>query len=43
MKRGVDTYSMGGGAFLVDREGRLFLSCREPQAKNEGRLCGVPA
>ena len=42
MKRGVDYIGVGVGAILVDGDGRLFLSRRGPQAKNERGLWEFP-
>ena len=42
MKRGFDYIGVGVGAILVDPEGRLFLSLRGPQAKNERGLWEFP-
>ncbi len=42
MKRGVDYIGVGVGAILVDSQGRLFLSLRGPQAKNERGLWEFP-
>jgi 8-oxo-dGTP diphosphatase len=42
MKRGVDYIGVGVGALIVDRDGRLFLSRRGPQAKNERGLWEFP-
>jgi 8-oxo-dGTP diphosphatase len=42
MKRGVDFIGVGVGALIVDPDGRLFLSCRGPQAKNERGLWEFP-
>lgn len=41
MKRGVDYIGVGAGALVVDMKGRLFLSRRGPQAKNERGLVGT--
>ena len=42
MKRGVDHIGVGVGALLVDDAGRVFLSRRGPQAKNERGLWEFP-
>jgi 8-oxo-dGTP diphosphatase len=42
MKRGIDYIGVGVGAILVDRQGRLFLARRGPQAKNERGLWEFP-
>ncbi len=42
MKRGVDYIGVGVGAVIVDRQGRLFLARRGPQAKNERGLWEFP-
>jgi mutator protein MutT len=42
MKRGIDYIGVGVGALIVDGQGRLFLSRRGPQAKNERGLWEFP-
>ncbi len=42
MKRGVDYIGVGVGAVIVDRQGKLFLARRGPQAKNERGLWEFP-
>jgi 8-oxo-dGTP diphosphatase len=42
MKRGVDYIGVGVGALIVSEDGRLFLSRRGPQAKNERGLWEFP-
>ena len=42
MKRGIDYIGVGVGAIIVDNQGRLFLSKRGPQAKNERGLWEFP-
>jgi mutator protein MutT len=42
MKRGVDYIGVGVGAVIVDRQGRLFLARRGPNAKNERGLWEFP-
>jgi len=42
MKRGVDYIGVGVGAVLQDGQGRVFLSRRGPQAKNERGLWEFP-
>ena len=42
MKRGIDYIGVGVGAVIVDRQGRLFLARRGPQAKNERGLWEFP-
>jgi mutator protein MutT len=42
MKRGVDYIGVGVGAILVDENGRLFLSKRGEQARNETGLWEFP-
>jgi mutator protein MutT len=42
MKRGVDFIGVGVGALIVDELGRLFLSRRGPQARNERGLWEFP-
>ena len=42
LKRGIDYIGVGVGALIVDSEGRLFLSRRGPQARNERGLWEFP-
>jgi 8-oxo-dGTP diphosphatase len=42
MKRGIDYIGVGVGAIIVDPDGRLFLSRRGPEAKNERGLWEFP-
>jgi 8-oxo-dGTP diphosphatase len=42
MKRGIDYIGVGVGALIVDRDGRLFLSRRGPNSKNERGLWEFP-
>ena len=42
MRRGIDYIGVGVGALLVDKQGRLFLARRGPQAKNERGLWEFP-
>ena len=42
MKRGIDYIGVGVGALILDPQGRLFLSRRGPQAKNERGLWEFP-
>jgi len=42
MRRGVDFIGVGVGAIIVNREGKLFLAQRGPQAKNERGLWEFP-
>jgi 8-oxo-dGTP diphosphatase len=41
-RRGIDHIGVGVGALIVDPQGRLFLSRRGPQAKNERGLWEFP-
>jgi 8-oxo-dGTP diphosphatase len=41
-RRGIDYIGVGVGALIVDPQGRLFLSRRGPQAKNERGLWEFP-
>ena len=42
MKRGIDYIGVGVGVILVDTSGRIFLSKRGPQARNERDLWEFP-
>ena len=42
MRRGIDYIGVGVGAIIVNRDGRLFLAQRGPQAKNERGLWEFP-
>lgn len=42
MKRGIDYIGVGVGALILDEGGRIFLSRRGPQAKNERGLWECP-
>jgi mutator protein MutT len=42
MKRGVDYIGVGVGAIIVDDQGRLFLSLRGPNARDERGLWEFP-
>lgn len=42
MIRGIDYIGVGVGALIVDRDGRLFLARRGPEAKNERGLWEFP-
>lgn len=42
MRRGIDYIGVGVGAIIVNREGKLFLAQRGPQAKNERGLWEFP-
>ncbi len=42
MRRGVDYIGVGVGALIIDDTGRLFLSRRGPQARNERGLWEFP-
>ncbi len=42
MKRGVDFIGVGVGALIVDEDGRMFLSLRGPDARNERGLWEFP-
>jgi 8-oxo-dGTP diphosphatase len=42
LKRGIDYIGVGVGALIIDGEGRLFLTRRGPQAKNERGLWEFP-
>ncbi len=41
-RRGIDYIGVGVGALIIDAQGRLFLSCRGRQAKNERGLWEFP-
>jgi 8-oxo-dGTP diphosphatase len=42
VKRGIDYIGVGVGAIIVDKQGRLFLARRGPEAKNERGLWEFP-
>jgi 8-oxo-dGTP diphosphatase len=42
LKQGIDYIGVGVGALCVDEEGRIFLTQRGPQAKNERGLWEFP-